>query len=396
MRLESLEFREYPGQESEWALENLSLGTSNLLVGKNATGKTRTLNVIDSLSRLLTGREKNVFFCGEYHAVFRDGANQWNYDLVFADFNVTVESLHYNGESVLSRGEDRHGKILAEDVEGKPVRIKFNVPAGQIAAFAKRDDAQHSFLTPLHHWAESVRHFKFGSKFDPASLAFTAKEAVSASVNEKDTSQLVPIFDKAQKKFGNAYTEAVIADMREIGYDLDHIEIRKPRHVRANGLHLGEPIGVSVKEKDLRGFIDQPEMSSGMFRAFSLLAQLNYYFLADKGGCFLIDDIGEGLDFERASSLVKLCRRKTHESASAVQLIMTTNDRFVMNAVPLEEWTVLQRVGHSVRVRNYANSKEIFDEFKFTGLSNFDFFATEFLESEEGEPEGVEEAVVCD
>jgi len=61
---------------------------------------------------------------------------------------------------------------------------------------------------------------------------------------------------------------------------------------------------------------------------------------------------------------------------------MSTNDRFVMNNVPLEEWCVLQRRGSVVRVLNYTNSKELFDEFKFTGLSNFDFLAMDFANEE--------------
>jgi hypothetical protein len=102
--------------------------------------------------------------------------------------------------------------------------------------------------------------------------------------------------------------------------------------------------------------------------------------MAKKATCVLIDDIGEGLDFDRSCSLIDVLRRKAQESA--VQLIMATNDRFVMNKVPLEEWSVFVREGNRVRVRNYENSKAVFDEFKFTGLSNFDFLATDFVNEE--------------
>ena len=33
------------------------------------------------------------------------------------------------------------------------------------------------------------------------------------------------------------------------------------------------------------------------------------------------------------------------------------------------------------RVLNYENSKELFEEFKFTGLSNFSFFEMDFANS---------------
>ena len=53
--------------------------------------------------------------------------------------------------------------------------------------------------------------------------------------------------------------------------------------------------------------------------------------------------------------------------------------RFIMNAVPLESWSLLRREGGDCRVYNYRNSKKIFDDFKFTGLNNFDFLAVDFV-----------------
>lgn len=57
---------------------------------------------------------------------------------------------------------------------------------------------------------------------------------------------------------------------------------------------------------------------------------------------------------------------------------MATNSKFVMNRVPLEEWSVLQRRGSQVKVLNHHNSAALFDEFRFTGLSNFSFFEMDF------------------
>jgi hypothetical protein len=56
------------------------------------------------------------------------------------------------------------------------------------------------------------------------------------------------------------------------------------------------------------------------------------------------------------------------------QLIMTTNDRFIMNEVPLDYWSVAERTGKDVRLFNSSNSKESFENFKYAGLSNFEFF----------------------
>jgi hypothetical protein len=52
-----------------------------------------------------------------------------------------------------------------------------------------------------------------------------------------------------------------------------------------------------------------------------------------------------------------------------------------MNAVDIESWAVIVRDGNKISLFNYENSKEIFEEFKFTGLNNFDFYASEFFKS---------------
>ena len=144
----------------------------------------------------------------------------------------------------------------------------------------------------------------------------------------------------------------------------------------------GPPAVLYVKEKALNGITDQFGMSTGMFRALSVLIQITYAQMSNTAGTILIDDIGEGLDFERSYKLIHLLVDKAKQSK--VQLIMDTNDRFVMNAVPLECWSVLNRTDSGVEVLNYANSKAKFDDFKFTGMNNFDFFAQDFLHGEEG------------
>ena len=123
-------------------------------------------------------------------------------------------------------------------------------------------------------------------------------------------------------------------------------------------------------------------MSQGMFRVLSLIIQLNYSKMAQRSTTVVIDDVGEGLDFERSCALINLLMAKY--SGSNIQLIMATNDRFVMNQVPLETWSVLQCSGRHCRVFNHANSSHAFEEFKFTGLNNFDFFATDFIHESEG------------
>ena len=58
MFLKSIEYAEYEGTPRVWKLEGCTFGNINLIVGKNATGKSRTLNIVNGLANLLSGQHK--------------------------------------------------------------------------------------------------------------------------------------------------------------------------------------------------------------------------------------------------------------------------------------------------------------------------------------------------
>ncbi len=380
MRLTALQFDEFLGADPEWRLEGLTLGHINLLIGKNATGKSRVINVINALGRLLSGQMKEVAISGSFHACFEDGPRRLEYDLEVEVLHVVRETFSIDGQNVLQRGRGGAGRIRAEDIEGEVKEIRFQTSDRELAAVARRDSIQHPFLQSLHDWGASVLHYEFGKGMGHGNLALAVKVSSVSPPENIERDQVVLVFVDGQRRFGDAFARAVVADMKRLGYDLEEVKIATPQHVRLLTPLPGDLVGVAAKERTLRCLTDQPSMAQGMFRALSLLIQLNYTLMRGKPACLLIDDIGEGLDFERSCDLVGLLREKALEAD--FQLVMSTNDRFVMNAVPLEEWAVVQREGQMVRVRNYHNSREVFEEFKFTGLSNFDFFATDYLTQE--------------
>jgi hypothetical protein len=172
--------------------------------------------------------------------------------------------------------------------------------------------------------------------------------------------------------------------MKAIGFGINEINIGQPESLVISGPFSEEPQVIILQESDLPGITDQNSMSQGMFRAFSLIIQMNYSQLASIPSCIMIDDIGEGLDYDRSTALIKLIIEKAN--TSSIQLIMSTNDRFVMNNVPLEYWAVMERLSNTTKIHNYENSTKKFDDFELTGLSNFDFFASEFWQ--EGQKNG--------
>jgi hypothetical protein len=191
-----------------------------------------------------------------------------------------------------------------------------------------------------------------------------------------DHNKLFVIYETGAKRFKQSFNKAIIDDMKKLRYPISNvgIEVLSKDHVQVQGTPF-PPSSIYVQERDLACKTTQIEMSQGMFRALALTIQLNYWAFSKTPVCLLIDDIGEGLDFQRASSLISLLVHKT--IVNKFQLIMTTNDRFVMNSVPLKYWRVLQRTGNDVRVIDQHSSPKAFADFERLGLSNFDFFSRE-------------------
>jgi AAA15 family ATPase/GTPase len=383
MYLRQFSFRENAGKTIEWLIDNVKLGEINLVVGKNSSGKTRTLNALTDLVDMLKGRGTRASGPVSYELIFRNSEEFMRYELEYDLETIRMERLYMGDDLVLERGEDGRGVIKYESTPGS-IYLEFEIPHDQLACYAKRDRLQHPFIEIIHGWAISLRRFDFSGDLGKTRYALkSAFEPREIDLSITNNS-LVPIITIANEAYPE-FKRQVMEDMKEISYNLEDFGI----------IHFSERFGqadqdryaVYTSEEGLEKKVTQRDMSQGMFRAFSVLVQINYYIMCGHKGFVIIDDIGEGLDFSRAKLLVQLLIRKA--GASRIQLIMSTNDSFIMNAVDIEHWAVMTREGNKIRLFNYENSKEIFEEFKFTGLNNFDFYASEFFKSgfREEEPE---------
>ena len=93
MILTSLTYREYEGTNKEWVLERTPFQQINLLVGRNASGKSRTLNVIAGLARQMSGQQNVMPVSGNYLLTFWEQGEQWEYHVEYEDRAVVAEKV---------------------------------------------------------------------------------------------------------------------------------------------------------------------------------------------------------------------------------------------------------------------------------------------------------------
>ncbi|MDR0908963.1 MAG: ATP-binding protein [Spirochaetaceae bacterium] len=384
MILRKLTYCEFDGRPTQWSLEGLSLGKINLLVGKNATGKTNTITKINWLASMLAGLQPQLLNSASYETEFSDETDTYNYTLKLEKNCVVLEKLSINGEEKFIRDNQGTGHIVAAQFPEQPMNFKLS--PNQLVIVSKRDAIQHPYLEKLSEWAGGQRMYAFSSKLGQDTV-FSTNDMNNFVVNPRDMNSVVPLYVKGEHEFPNDFRKKVIAAMKNIGYDLTNIGVISnpaisPASVKSM-THIADSssfLMLYVGEKDIQTPVFQQGMSQGMFRALSLVIQVIYNVLKKVSTTVLIDDIGEGLDYERSTNTIQSLMDLAQNND--IQLIMSTNDRFVMNNIPLDYWQVIQRKGGNCNIYNYENSKKKFDEFKFTGLSNFDFLKTDFLNAE--------------
>jgi predicted ATPase len=153
-----------------------------------------------------------------------------------------------------------------------------------------------------------------------------------------------------------------------LGYDIEKIYAKL----------AGKKEALYIKEKNLTNDLIQSQLSQGMFRALSLIVFIYYLINKNTVRTIIVDDLCEGLDYDRATKLGQLLFEELENKK--IQLIASSNDSFLMDVVNIKYWNILTRKNNTIKVYNYKNSQEKFDQFKYSGLSNFDLFSSDYLD----------------
>lgn len=365
MKIQSIQYSQiHYGRK--WSVSKIDLDSINLIVGKNASGKSSTIRVLRTLADLISGEtttDNILYNSAEYEVSFNENEDIFTYRLEY-NKGVVVKELLRKKQTILIDRKGNSGQIFYHQLNQM---LDFETESGSLA-ISRKDIAQHPYLVGIQNWGKNLNHYVFSTAMGQ-NVPLSENENANKRISLKNSKFVADMFS-----YGNdnkEYIKNVISDINTIDYNIENISINKLHHPV-----LPAKV-IAVRENGLEGYTDQTEMSFGMFRALSLIIQLEYSIANNLSSCILIDDIGEGLDFNRSSKLIKLLIEKAKKFN--IQLIMTTNDRFVMNAVDIKYWQIINRENGISVFYNIQNSKEAFDDFKFIGLSNYEFFASDYF-----------------
>lgn len=337
---------------SDWLLDSLVLDKANLIVGKNSSGKSRALRALTNVKHLISQRntvENTKSFKAEI--ILSDESDQITFLLEIGDRKVINEVLILNDMIIISRDENT-AIINGENA---------NPPADMLLMHVRRDVEKYPVIEKIIAWSE---------------------EAVIRSFIEPNS----PTHDELYKivsEFTPEMRKHVIEMANEVGFPLTEfntfeniINSIKKRSANTNP-DLEKVKLILLYEKNVDTVLFLEDLSSGMYRTILLLILIEQLIHLNHPALIAIDDLGEGLDYSRATKVGKLLFAVCEEHN--IQLIATSNEEFMMNIVDINQWNILVRNGEIVKSITATDHPEEFEDFKFSGLNNFDFFTSDFL-----------------
>ncbi len=338
-------------KESKWELTNLTLASSScLIVGRNSTGKTRSIH---ALQNVVSFMQMKQFFLGvnsfSAEMVFADAVDshfKMNYSFAVKDGIIDKESLIVNDEVLIKR-------------TSKTARYKsdvINPPTDKLIVQVRRDKNAYPEIEQLMIWAEGVNCVSC-SDINPYTIIGSSR-----FISPFSFSELVDALDNDEKG-------RVLKNASKLDYNIISISTLKANE----SVKL-----VNVKEKLVSENIFDMQLSSGMLRTLYLLCYMEYIKKSSKASLLLIDDMSEGLDYSRSTRLGRMIFDDC--SQNGLQVIASSNDAFLMDVVDISNWQILRRIGSKVTSINQYTNPDLFRKFKMTGLSNFDFFSSDFID----------------
>lgn len=271
MILKKMEYSDGKNSIFEWSLNEFSLEKVNLLVGKNATGKSRTIQAISNIGQLLRNGIPFVYPSSAYCSIeLSDASDLHQYTLEKANNKVINESLKVNHELLLTRGKNGIGKIFAYKENRM---IDFQIDDNRSIIALRQDAIQHPYLKKIVEWADGLRIYEFGGTLGKnTGLPLGIDDDIT--INQQSSNQVVAFYKKGEKEFGSNFNQLILEKMDALDYHLRKIWIQPYLSFYHEMVQM-----ICVFENDREDLLPQSKMSQGMFRALSLVIQITYNIL---------------------------------------------------------------------------------------------------------------------
>ncbi|OUL36237.1 hypothetical protein BV372_08515 [Nostoc sp. T09] len=348
----------YYDHQREWCFEPIQFSDLNLLVGASGVGKTQILESIINLQKIANGKSFNgvswnieftvdtnlynwhgEFETGKLVNLILDNQNEKN------QFKIINEFLSVNGKTIIQRNAQEINfrdqilpklssfqsvvAILSEEEDIAPIKYGFS----QIKENSEDYGSNSMIFLSFFANKKIFDHYSLlRDKYSSLTLEDIQKSNLLNQIKLGLAYEYFPeIFDKIKKHF------------MEIFVQVEDIKLEQDEELFKFLNSKNYPL-VKIKEKDVNNWINQIQISSGMYKTLMYISEL---YLSAEETVILIDEFENSLGVNCIDIVTELLLEN-----KKLQFIITSHHPYIINNIGMEHWKIVTRRGGIVKARD--------------------------------------------
>jgi len=373
MKIKSLKYYDHA---KGWGLEPVEFSNLNLLVGVSGVGKTKILNAIFNLQEIANGQSINGI---EWEITFLTDENQeyrWlgQFELLLrseTSFIYEFDDDSYDKPEITTESLFLNGNLLVERIRNE-IKFQGNLlpklsAIESVIVIFKSEDLVRAAWNGFQQINFSIENTASKNQVYPVPFSMlldkypTIQEIVKSRLREQIKLALIhnnvpEIFKEIKNKFIQVFP--TVEDIK--------IQPFNGKSLQKISSAVNEFPVIYIKEKGVKTWISQEEISSGMYRTLISIVEL---YLSPKGSLIIIDEFENSLGINCIDAVTEDLILDQGE----LQFILTSHHPYIINNIPWKTWQLVSKNNGIIRSRkaidiptlNTASSLD-----KFTQLIN--------------------------
>ncbi|MEE3719857.1 AAA family ATPase [Tumidithrix elongata RA019] len=344
---------EYYDRAKGWRLEPVQFSNLNLLVGVSGAGKTKILNAISNLKKVANGESLNgveweIILSAKDNKEYRwigkfklieESETSFFYELGNIETEILTESLFIN-EKLLVRREGDEIKFQGDTLP------KLSSFKSVIEIFKNEDIVKPVWegFQQINYSGEDTapsRKLRYHAPLSILTSKYPSEKDIIRSGLETQV-KLALIYQNVPKLF-----EEIKERFLQVFPTVEDIKI-EPFNSKATEklfITIREFPFIFIKETGVDDWIDQREISSGMYKTIIDIAEL---YLSENGSVIIVDEFENSLGINCIDAITEDLISGDRD----LQFILTSHHPYIINNIPMEYWKIVSRKGGVVTVKS--------------------------------------------
>lgn len=322
----------------EWRFEPIYFSNLALLVGVSGVGKTQILKGILNLQRIANGASLNGLAWDITFSTFNDVEYHWQGEFeTKKNLPVILNKEHETNEFRIVREHlFREGNVI---IERTPTQIIFKgKTTPKLSPFQSVVEIldQEEDISPVQQAFNKIISHNFNSfdyLYDRNYIRLSTIPSNTLLENIKESDMTLQI----KLAFVYHYHSDIFNDIRRIFTQVfPQVEDIKIEAIEDDKLS-STSFPIQIKEKGVKEWIFQDNISSGMLKTLIHISQL---YLSPEGTVILIDEFENSLGINCIDVVTDLIVENRN-----IQFILTSHHPYIINNIGMEHWKIVTRKG---------------------------------------------------